>query len=98
VPHSKQPLAGPIQPSRNFEIIASAELARRYDVPLSWIQEGVRSRQTDPIPCLRLGRYVRFEWDSPELNAWLERHRHSGTLRRNVHKVSDAGAVTREVG
>jgi hypothetical protein len=58
-----------------LEIIGSAELARRLNLPESWIRDQVRSRATDPIPCLRFGRYVRFEWLHPDLTAWVERHR-----------------------
>ena len=60
------------------EIIDSAELATRWRVPESWIRNHTRSRtpREDRIPCLRLGRYVRFEWGSPQLAEWLARKRH----------------------
>jgi hypothetical protein len=31
-------------------------------VPDSWVYEKTRGRCRNPIPCLRLGRYVRFDW------------------------------------
>jgi hypothetical protein len=31
-------------------------------VPDSWVYEKTRGRCRNPIPCLRLGRYVRFNW------------------------------------
>ena len=46
-------------------------------VPESWIREQTRSRSVDPIPHVRLGRYVRFEWNSPELLQWWSRRRAS---------------------
>ena len=58
-----------------FELIDAPDLATRWHLPTSWIREQTRSRSVDPIPHLRLGRYVRFEWGSPELAAWLSRHR-----------------------
>jgi hypothetical protein len=58
-----------------FEIIDVPTLARRWCLPASWVYEQVRSRASDPLPCLRLGRYVRFEWASPALETWLARHR-----------------------
>ncbi len=58
-----------------FEIIDSDELARRWNLPPSWVREQVRARAADPIPHLRFGRYVRFAWGSPELAGWLERRR-----------------------
>jgi hypothetical protein len=62
--------------SPHFELIDASELAMRWCVPESWIREQTRSRCADAIPHLRLGRYVRFEWGSPELAAWLARRRY----------------------
>ncbi|PYV52765.1 MAG: hypothetical protein DMG98_23305 [Acidobacteria bacterium] len=56
-------------------IIDSNELARRWKLPATWIREQTRSRALDPIPHLRMGRYVRFEYGSPDLAKWLERRR-----------------------
>jgi hypothetical protein len=59
------------------ELIDSAELARRWNVPESWIRNQTRARtpKDKRIPCIRLGRYVRFRWGSPELEEWLDRQR-----------------------
>jgi hypothetical protein len=57
------------------ELINSKELAVRWRVPESWIREAVRRRTTDRIPHVRFGKYVRFEYGCPELDAWLARHR-----------------------
>jgi len=59
-------------------IIDSKELARRWNVPESWVRDSVRSRSGDPIPCVHMGRYVRFEWGSVELEAWYARRKSSG--------------------
>jgi hypothetical protein len=56
-----------------FEVIDSEELAKRWKVPSSWVREGCRSRATDQIPHVKLGRYIRFSWGSPELTAWWNR-------------------------
>ena len=56
-----------------YEVITSEELAARWRVPPSWIREQTRRRCVDPLPCLRFGRYVRFQWTSPDLEAWLKR-------------------------
>jgi len=60
-----------------IEIIDSAELAKRWHVPESWIRSKVRSRTptAEQIPHVQFGRYVRFEWGSAALEAWLARHR-----------------------
>jgi hypothetical protein len=59
------------------EIIDSVELAKRWQVPESWIRSKVRSRTAtrEQIPHLQFGRYVRFEYGSPALESWLARHR-----------------------
>ncbi len=50
------------------EIVDAKELASRWQVPVSWIREYTRPDRTDdPIPHVRLGKYVRFEWGSPAL-------------------------------
>ncbi|MBA2383682.1 MAG: helix-turn-helix domain-containing protein [Actinobacteria bacterium] len=49
-------------------------------VPPRWVAAGAREGR---IPCVRLGRYVRF--DRGDVLAWLERCKHPGratTLRR----------------
>ena len=56
-----------------FEVLTAEELARRWRVPESWVREQTRSRCANPIPHVRLGRYVRFSWGSPDLNNWWAR-------------------------
>ena len=60
-----------------YELITAAELAARWRVPTSWIFNHTRERTpaAERIPCVRLGRYCRFEWASPQLELWLEKHR-----------------------
>jgi hypothetical protein len=69
-----------------FELLTSEEFADRLRVPASWVREQTRSRalEGDPIPHLRLGRYVRFRWGSPELEAWLRRRLVMKSLRGNT--------------
>jgi hypothetical protein len=58
-----------------YELLTADQLAERLNVPPSWVREQTRSRalDADPLPHLRLGKYVRFRWESPELEAWLQR-------------------------
>jgi hypothetical protein len=58
-----------------YEVIDAGELAKRWSVPKSWVMEQTRTRAADPLPCVRLGRYVRFEWESPRLVAWWAKRR-----------------------
>jgi hypothetical protein len=64
----------------NHEIIDAAELAKRWRVPVSWVFSATRERtpRTERIPCIRFGRYVRFEWGSEDLESWLNKHRTGG--------------------
>lgn len=56
------------------EVIDSTELAKRLNVPETWVRSRSNTKRTsDPIPHLRFGRYVRFPWGSPELREWLKR-------------------------
>ena len=64
--------------SGQYETMGSKQLAARWNVPETWVRDCVRARSGDPIPCVRLGRYVRFEWGSPQLEAWFDRHRQGG--------------------
>ncbi len=59
------------------EVIDSRELAARWQVPESWVRNRTRARtpREERIPCLRFGRYVRFEWGSPQLSEWLAKKR-----------------------
>ena len=59
----------------SIEIIDSKQLATRLRVPESWVRDRVRVRSDDPLPHVKIGRYVRFEWGSPDLVEWWARHR-----------------------
>ena len=51
-------------------------LAARLGTSEPWVRRNVRRTYTrDPIPHLRLGRIIRFVWDSPEMQAWIERRK-----------------------
>ena len=58
------------------EIIDARELAKRWQVPQTWIRNWTREGYAnDPIPHVKLGRYVRFEWGSRLLSQWWEKRR-----------------------
>jgi hypothetical protein len=60
------------------EVLTVDELAERWKVPPSWIREQTRSRACDVLPHIRLGKYVRFAWNSPELVSWWKRRQSNG--------------------
>lgn len=55
------------------DILTPNELAKRLKVGVGWVYEKSRSRgqhtSRKPIPCLRMGRYLRFYW--PAVCAWM---------------------------
>jgi hypothetical protein len=69
-----------------YEVVDAEEIARRLKVKPSWVYDQVRSDAEDPMPHLRLGRWVRFQPDSPEFQAWLTRRKsgHLFPLSRSV--------------
>jgi hypothetical protein len=58
----------------NFETIDAVELAKRWNVPASWVRNHSRESE-DRIPHVKLGKYVRFEWGSPALLEWWAKRR-----------------------
>jgi len=65
-------------------LLTAAELAERLAVPKTWILESARS---GAMPCVRLGRYVRF--DLADVEKWLEECKQPGraiALRKEVRR------------
>ena len=62
------------------ELIDWKELAARWRVPESWIRNRTRARtpKSERIPCIRLGRFVRFERGSTRLAEYVEAHAEGG--------------------
>jgi hypothetical protein len=48
------------------DILTPAQLAERLQVSTSWVFEQTRrrakTRTKNPLPCIRLGKYIRFSW------------------------------------
>jgi excisionase family DNA binding protein len=58
-----QPLIDPSQ------ILTLKEVAERLKVSERWVYEKSRRRCQNPLPTIRIGRYLRFDWTS--VSAWL---------------------------
>jgi predicted DNA-binding transcriptional regulator AlpA len=56
----------PVDPA---QLLTLAELAERLKVSERWVYEKSRRRCLTPLPCIRIGRYLRFDWTS--VSAWL---------------------------
>jgi len=58
-------------------LMTADDVAELLSVPVSWVRESTRS---GAMPCVRLGRYVRFERAAVE--GWLEECRQPGRAIR----------------
>ena len=65
------------------DLLTPEEVAGRLKVPESWVYEKTRARCRNPIPCLRLGRYVRFDWNA--VITWLTA---ASTQEQNAARTS----------
>jgi hypothetical protein len=71
----KATTAPPLFVKPTFEVIDAVELAHRLgDIPASWVQKHSRSRAGDQIPSILFGRWRRYLWGSPALEAWISAH------------------------
>jgi predicted DNA-binding transcriptional regulator AlpA len=63
--------AEPLHPS---DILTPGQLAERLQVSRSWVFEQTRNRakirNARPLPCIRLGKYIRFSWVA--VSEWLQ--------------------------
>ena len=59
------------------DLLTPVELASRLKVPKSWVFEQTRDRtkirNKNPLPCIRLGKYLRFSWVA--VCAWMSENR-----------------------
>ena len=57
------------------KLIGLDQLAEIWNLPITWVREACRTRCADPLPCFRMGRYVRVDLNDPALGEWLDRRR-----------------------
>jgi hypothetical protein len=50
------------------------DLATYLGVPRGWVYARTQSEGPEPIPHLKLGKYCRFNPESPAFQSWLKRH------------------------
>jgi excisionase family DNA binding protein len=63
-------------------LLTAAEVADRLSVPESWVRAETRAGR---MPCIKLGRYRRYEW--PAVVSWLDGQR-AGQWRKHRPSVS----------
>ena len=62
------------RPSLRHLNLTANQLGARLNLPGSWILDNANATFCDDhIPYFSLGKFKRFRWNSPELNAWIER-------------------------
>lgn len=66
------PAAVPVCPIDPSQILTLDELATRLKVSKRWVYEKSRRRCLDPLPVIRVGRYLRFNW--LDVSEWLRQH------------------------
>jgi excisionase family DNA binding protein len=71
-------------------LLDAAAIAEILGVPKSWVLESARS---GAMPCVRLGRYVRF--DLADVEAWIDSCKTPGrAIRLRPHNAANAAAGT----
>lgn len=70
-----EPVAGsPVARLDPADILTPEQLAERLQVSKSWVFEQTRNRarirNKRPLPCIRLGKYLRFSWC--QVSEWLQ--------------------------
>ena len=60
------------------ELLTVSEVAQWLKVLPSWIYERTRRRGADRLPCIKLGKYLRFE--ETAVKVYLERQRRSALI------------------
>jgi predicted DNA-binding transcriptional regulator AlpA len=63
-------------PPADSDFLDFRGLAAKLGTSEQWVRRNVRrTYNRDPIPHLRFGRMIRFVWDSPEMQEWIERRK-----------------------
>jgi excisionase family DNA binding protein len=57
------------------ELITISELSQKLKVPVSWLYSRIRERGTETIPVVRVGKYLRFNYEN--VRQWLEQHQNN---------------------
>ena len=52
------------------ELITISELSQKLKVPVSWLYSRTRERGEGTIPLMRVGKYLRFNYD--EVRNWQQ--------------------------
>jgi hypothetical protein len=76
--------ATPIADDIAADIMTAEQVAHRLQVTRAFIFEKTRSRCPKPIPAIRIGKYLRFNWAS--VAAWLAKQEGTATQKRTYRR------------
>jgi excisionase family DNA binding protein len=62
-----------VDTATNDKLLTVHEAARLLNVPASWVYEHTRADAEDPLPFVKLGKYLRF--DRTDLRAYVDAKR-----------------------
>jgi predicted DNA-binding transcriptional regulator AlpA len=70
------------------QLLKPQELAALFGVPVSFIYDRTCRSASDPIPRIKIGKYVRF--DPEQVESWLRHHDGltNGSVDRESHLTS----------
>lgn len=55
----------------NLELMTGEEICQRLKIRKSFLYAPIRRKGKDPIPCIRVGKYLRYRL--PDVNEWIKR-------------------------
>ena len=58
--HASQNAATGGEERKESHLLTVQDVAHRLQVPVSWVYEHTRPRCSNPLPCIKLGKYLRF--------------------------------------
>jgi predicted DNA-binding transcriptional regulator AlpA len=70
------------------DILTVPELAARLKVRPTWVYEHLRARDENPLPVIRVGKYLRFSWVN--VCGWLQSRQTVGVPQKLAGKRKGA--------
>lgn len=66
-------------------LLTPEDVARKFQVPITWVYGCIRGRTTHSMPHIKIGRYVRFEEDAVRKYLESNRRGYAAARLREVH-------------
>lgn len=63
------------------------ELAEYLGVPIGWVYDRTQKSGPETIPHIKLGKYIRFNPESPAFQSWLSTHEVSSEIDSNMGQI-----------